>query len=73
MCAVGDQAAAFEGLLALLPNTSGLSSSRNIRRASGIPAVRHSETDGCLTLQSSATFAVPPNLSMICESFMRQL
>lgn len=51
---------------------SGRSSSRNCRRALGMPSIRHSLTDGDFTLHSFATAAVPPNASMISESFMPQ-
>ena len=65
----GAHAVAFDA--DLTANTSGLMTFKYMSRARGIPAVRHSETDPCLTSQIRATSAVPPNLSMISDEFMR--
>ena len=46
-------------------NTSGRASLRYIRRAFGMPFSRHCETAAFVTSHSSATFTVPPRLSMI--------
>lgn len=47
---------------------SGRASSINIRRASGIPVLRQSDTDAGVTLQSRAVALVPPMASMISLS-----
>jgi hypothetical protein len=63
-------AASASSLCGGVAKISGRNSSRNCRRAGGIPFRFHSLTEGDLTLHSRATANVPPIASMISESVM---
>lgn len=52
---------------------SGRKISRYLRRALGMPFIRHSDTDDGFISHNMATADVPPNSSIILESFMERI